>query len=107
MAPPTGPSPDEWEAVKTKIYQLYFDSTLKNVMEKMKTDYGFVASKNQYERKLKEWGFRKNLSLEERFYAIRTVRKRKAEDKASQVKWQGLVLSEKKLKKLDRRVPLI
>lgn len=45
--------------------------------------------------------------MEERVYAIRTVRKRKAEDKDSQIIWQGMVLPEKKLRKLESQVPLI
>ncbi|KAG9236254.1 ankyrin repeat-containing domain protein [Amylocarpus encephaloides] len=76
-------------------------------MATMKEGHGFIASKNQYERKLKEWDFRKNLSKPEREYAILESRKRAREGKDSQIIWQGNPVPQQKLKKMDTRVSLV
>ncbi|OBT46458.1 hypothetical protein VE00_03345 [Pseudogymnoascus sp. WSF 3629] len=48
------PTEEEWNNQKDLLGEPYFGSCLPKLMEKMETDHNFVASKNQYERKLRD-----------------------------------------------------
>lgn len=51
----------QWDLLKDSIKRLYLDEgrMLKDVMEIMQRDYGFIASKHQFTAQLKRWGLRK------------------------------------------------
>ncbi|KAG9237441.1 ankyrin repeat-containing domain protein [Amylocarpus encephaloides] len=97
------PSEEDWDLHKTTLGDLYFGSTLKEMMQQMKRDHQFVASKNQFERKFKEWGFRKNFTKEELKAVLSKKHKRDREDKASQVSMNGMVIPEKRIRKEESR----
>ncbi|KAH7350641.1 ankyrin repeat-containing domain protein [Rhexocercosporidium sp. MPI-PUGE-AT-0058] len=100
------PSEDEWNHRKELLRGLYFNSTLPKLMVHMKKDYGFLASKNQYERKFKEWNFRKNLTVEEREHILRKKRKRDEAGKETRVILYGVEIPNKRLKKEESRIAL-
>ncbi|KAF4626423.1 hypothetical protein G7Y89_g11736 [Cudoniella acicularis] len=100
MAPLTE---QDWDAKKTILRQLYFDSTLPKLMEVMEQEHSFVASKSQYETKFKTWAFRKNLSVKEWQYIIHKKRKREASGKETEVKFCGSLICNKKIKKEESR----
>ncbi|KAL2071858.1 hypothetical protein VTL71DRAFT_13093 [Oculimacula yallundae] len=100
------PTEDMWNAYKELLRGLYFNSTLAEVIKHMEEDYGFIASKNQYERKFKDWNFRKNLTIEEREHILRKKRKRDREGKDTAVDFHGVKISNKRLKKEESRYAL-
>ncbi|KAH6663674.1 ankyrin repeat-containing domain protein [Halenospora varia] len=100
MAPPTE---QDWDAKKTILRQLYFDSTLLKLMEVMEKEHNFVASKSQYETKFKNWAFRKNLSVNEWQYVIHKKRKREASGKKTEIKFCGSLICNKKIRKEESR----
>ncbi|KAH6711909.1 ankyrin repeat-containing domain protein [Leptodontidium sp. MPI-SDFR-AT-0119] len=100
------PAEDEWSAHKELLRGLYFNSTLAKLMEHMKEDFGFIASKNQYERKFKEWKFRKNLSSDEWEHVLRKKRKRDEASKETRVVLYGVEILSKRLKKEEGRYTL-
>ncbi|KAH6713333.1 ankyrin repeat-containing domain protein [Leptodontidium sp. MPI-SDFR-AT-0119] len=97
------PTEDEWEAHKQVLRGLYFNSTLSKLMQQMEEVHSFFASKNQYERKFKEWNFRKNLTVEEREHVLRKKRKRDHEGKETRVVLHGVEIPNKRLKKEESR----
>ncbi|KAF2104852.1 hypothetical protein NA57DRAFT_51650 [Rhizodiscina lignyota] len=60
-------SSEEWEVHKPQIWELYMehDRKLGDVIQIMRSDHHFRASKNQYETHFKKWRWRKNLSPQE------------------------------------------
>ncbi|KAG4439975.1 hypothetical protein IFR05_004549 [Cadophora sp. M221] len=97
------PTENEWEAHKQMLRGLYFNSTLPKLMEHMEEGHSFVASKNQYERKFKEWNFRKNLTVKEREHVLRKKRKRDEAGKETRVVLHGVEIPNKRLKKEESR----
>ncbi|EPE33291.1 Ankyrin repeat-containing protein [Glarea lozoyensis ATCC 20868] len=62
-------SSHEWDRFKNIIYDLYIVKKYslegpKGVMKVMEDRYNFKATKAQYEKKLRDWGFRRNRSSE-------------------------------------------
>ncbi|KUJ20686.1 uncharacterized protein LY89DRAFT_451973 [Mollisia scopiformis] len=97
------PTEEEWDTHKHVLRELYFGSTLTKLMQCMEIQHGFIASKNQYERKLKEWEFRKNLSSDEWKYIIHKKRKREDLGKESQIMMHGVAIPKKRIKKEEGR----
>ncbi|KAF7533334.1 hypothetical protein G7054_g7173 [Neopestalotiopsis clavispora] len=56
---------ETWETHKRAIQELYTHFTLAEMMELMKTDYGFDATARQYTWKLRQWGLSKQWTGEE------------------------------------------
>ncbi|RYP69162.1 hypothetical protein DL771_006256 [Monosporascus sp. 5C6A] len=98
---------EEWEHFKEPIRQLWIEENLplNDVVARMET-YGFKRRKPQYERKLKVWGFRKNLTEVERHDIARTTAKRRRDGKESEVLLNGTQLSSKRVKRAMARMPL-
>ncbi|KAF3762987.1 hypothetical protein M406DRAFT_108438 [Cryphonectria parasitica EP155] len=61
------PADDEWAVHKQTIRRLYLDEnmTLKQVVDTMKKDYGFSATIKTYKSRMRAWGYRKNITLED------------------------------------------
>ncbi|KAH7007352.1 ankyrin repeat-containing domain protein [Ilyonectria destructans] len=57
----------EWDAHTVQIHTLYVveNKTLAETMTRMKEEHGFLATKAQYVRKLKDWGIEKNSTSEQ------------------------------------------
>ncbi|KAI1762348.1 hypothetical protein GGR53DRAFT_532700 [Hypoxylon sp. FL1150] len=72
MSAPRRIPPTKWEAHKDRIIELYLNQGLTlcgsagrdGVVETMERE-GFVATKSQYEARLRVWGARKNMTLED------------------------------------------
>lgn len=64
--------PAEWEAQKENFYHCYIEEnmTLSKAARYMKTHHNFDATTRQWERKIKQWGFTKYKSQEERLQQI-------------------------------------
>ncbi|ETS74192.1 hypothetical protein PFICI_14058 [Pestalotiopsis fici W106-1] len=104
MPPRTKPSSAEWEHHKITIRNLYLgqDLKLKEVQAQL-DDFGFVASKSQYEAKLKEWGFSKNIPVNTWKHVGHKIEKRKREGKDSVISINGVEISAKRVKKETSR----
>ncbi|KAI0198022.1 ankyrin repeat-containing domain protein [Astrocystis sublimbata] len=93
-----------WEHHKETIRQLYLIDQLpiSTVALQLKEVHGFDRKVHQYHHKLKSWGFRKNLKQAEREGLYQNLNKRKAD--APEVFLNGVVLGEKRIKRLMSRV---
>ncbi|KAI5923670.1 ankyrin repeat-containing domain protein [Camillea tinctor] len=94
----------DWGKWKNAIHSLYILEKRPlqgsgGVMESMETKHGFQASKGQYERHLKEWGFMRKTTKETWQVISRKVEKRKREGEASAVYMDGMLVPSKKLHK--------
>ncbi|KAJ3560686.1 hypothetical protein NPX13_g9216 [Xylaria arbuscula] len=95
---------DTWEYHKDTIRQLYLVTKLpvSMVALQLKEKHKFDRRVHQYHHKLKQWGFRKNLTQAEREKLYQSLNKRKADD--SEVLLSGVKLGGKRLKRLMSRV---
>jgi len=61
-------SKDEWDRLKPVIQRLYIDENLPRprVAAILRESYGFAPTKRQFDRRIEEWGFKKNASQKER-----------------------------------------
>ncbi|CAG8978639.1 hypothetical protein HYALB_00009455 [Hymenoscyphus albidus] len=81
------PSYDEWLAVKQTLFYAWHGGKPLNsdFIRWMKEEHAFIASKGQYERKFKEWGWRKNLTEDEMQHVLFQFETRKRIGKKSEV----------------------
>ncbi|KAK6078274.1 Ankyrin-1-like protein 2 [Seiridium cupressi] len=101
---PSKPTQEEWEEHFLTLHRLYIQEDrklpdVKNEMEKL----GFYASKSQYEARFKAWGFQKNLSADTWKYVGHELKKRKRDDKDSEVIVSGTRLPPSKIRKETSR----
>ncbi|KAF2181591.1 hypothetical protein K469DRAFT_588973 [Zopfia rhizophila CBS 207.26] len=101
---PTDLTEDDWDSHQATIWSLYLTKDRKlqgpgGVMQEMSTKYGFSATKAQYERRFKKWGFQKNKKKDVWEAIALKVTKRKRDNKESEVRIDGAVVSVKKLRK--------
>ncbi|KAH6974212.1 ankyrin repeat-containing domain protein [Ilyonectria sp. MPI-CAGE-AT-0026] len=68
-------------------------------MTRMKEEHGFLATKAQYVRKLKDWAMEKNFTSEQWKHATDLVQQRKRSGKETDLLINGKVVSTKKLNK--------
>ncbi|KAF2726864.1 hypothetical protein EJ04DRAFT_570892 [Polyplosphaeria fusca] len=90
---------DDWSLHKAVIQALYLTEDRKlqgpgGVIEQMFVEYKFKATKAQYEKHFKKWGFRKNKRRDDWEATAAKVAKRKRDGKESEL-WIG-----------DERVPV-
>src|ERR1700722_5074629 len=76
-----GPAPEQWDAHRAKIADLYKDNTLKVVRAIMQRDHDFIASEKMYKTRIMEWGLDKKRKAGEMSLALRTIERRRAEGK--------------------------
>ncbi|KAG9245333.1 hypothetical protein BJ878DRAFT_541379 [Calycina marina] len=69
------PTRSDWNAYRSTFTQLYWveDKTLPEVIEIMKVQYDFKATKRMYGQRITEWGLKKNRSAAEREEIARIV----------------------------------
>ncbi|KAI1357142.1 Clr5 domain-containing protein, partial [Xylaria arbuscula] len=101
---PTDLTDNDWNSYRDTIRSLYITENRKlqgpgGVMQEMSTEHGFNATKAQYERRFKKWGFRKNKTKEDWEAIALKVTKRKRDNKESEVRIGGEVVLVKKLRK--------
>ncbi|KAI9671342.1 MAG: Ankyrin-2 [Alyxoria varia] len=98
-------SEGEWETLKSTMHHHYLseDKSLKVLMELMASSHEFHASKSQYERHFKKWGFRKNLKSSEWKAIHHKIDKRKREGKDSDLYVDGTMIKKQKVRKETSR----
>ncbi|KAK9793071.1 putative Clr5 domain-containing protein [Seiridium cardinale] len=101
---PSKPTQKEWEKYFDTLHRLYIQEgwelpDVRIEMEKL----GFYASKSQYEARFKAWGFQKNLSADTWKYVGHELKKRKRDDKDSEVIVLGTCLPPSKIRKETSR----
>ena len=59
---------DAWESIKPIFVELYIDSAvpLKEVMQRLRDDYGFAASEPMYKKRIARWGLSKNMKADKK-----------------------------------------
>ncbi|KAF2098706.1 ankyrin [Rhizodiscina lignyota] len=110
------PIPSEkWEEFKDTIQGLYQTHPLqtsrarkghgreRGLVEIMKDRFDFIATPKQFERKIKEWGFRKNTNCKSWTEIDVIISKRKMMGKQTIIYYQGQFLSQKKVETESRR----
>ncbi|KAH8596017.1 ankyrin repeat-containing domain protein [Bisporella sp. PMI_857] len=121
------PTREEWDVHKDVLRGLFFKCTLEETIKCMDEDFGFIArypilvlnasyvmqnltsqSKTQYERKFREWKFRKNVKTSDRewLYILETRRKRERVGKRSAFTLFGKPILEKTILKRESRYTL-
>ncbi|OCK75502.1 hypothetical protein K432DRAFT_465903 [Lepidopterella palustris CBS 459.81] len=101
---PTNLTENDWNSHQATIRFLYLTENRKlqgpsGVIQEMLTKYGFNATKAQYERRLKKWGFQKYKKKDIWEAIAIKVTKRKRDGEESKVKIGDEVIPMKKLKK--------
>lgn len=97
MTTPAKKIPDaQWEAHKTTIRTLYLDEdkTLDETMQSMNECHAFQATRAQFVRKLRNWGFDKNIKANDWHRALRS-----AEVEGKELVINGRPINAKRLKK--------
>ncbi|KAL1879205.1 hypothetical protein Daus18300_001784 [Diaporthe australafricana] len=99
------PTPEEWEAVRLIIRELYIDQnkTLSEVSDTLDTVYGFHASPKQYKNRFKQWGLWKNLSTRDAARLIQMKASRDSIGKTSTFVRSGQKLDLDRVQKTIRR----
>ncbi|KAJ0122329.1 hypothetical protein J7T55_002842 [Diaporthe amygdali] len=99
------PAPEEWEAVRLTIRQLYIDEnkTLSEVSEILEKLYSFRASPKQYKNRFKQWGLWKNLSTRDAARLIQMKASRDSIGKTSTFVRSGQKLDFDRVQKTIRR----
>ncbi|KAE8443483.1 hypothetical protein EG329_001794 [Mollisiaceae sp. DMI_Dod_QoI] len=82
----TGPSQENWLANQEIIFQAWFGGMALDpaLIEYMKIEHKFTATKGQYERKFAEWGWKKNLTAADLQYVLTRLYEREAAGKKSE-----------------------
>ncbi|KAF2792453.1 hypothetical protein K505DRAFT_246622 [Melanomma pulvis-pyrius CBS 109.77] len=98
-----------WEHHRSTIERLFMveERTLEGkdgVIDTMKRDHDFWASKSQYESRLKKWGMRKKITEKEWRAILLRVQRRANEGRQTEIVFNGMVLSEQRItRELARR----
>ncbi|KAL4893328.1 ankyrin repeat-containing domain protein [Aspergillus ambiguus] len=93
-----------WEPYRPELERLYIHEghNLAQVMEYMKSKYGFEERKSQYEKHFRRWGLRKNHPLtpsEGKFIGRRIDKRKREHQKESEVYINGVQYPPSKVKK--------
>ncbi|GFF42864.1 bypass of stop codon protein 6 [Aspergillus udagawae] len=89
----------EWEHYKEIIRSLWEIHTLAEVIKIMVDDHNFRATKNQFGKWLKIWGFRRYKTSDECRKVTTKVEKRRQTQKDSTVEYKGVPIPPKTLRK--------
>ncbi|ROV94954.1 hypothetical protein VMCG_08303 [Cytospora schulzeri] len=97
--------PEEWEAMRPIIRQLYIDEkkTLAEVSQTLETSYNFRATPKQYKNRFKQWGYWKNLSTRDASRLIKLKASRDSLGKTSTFVRAGLKVDIDRIEKTIRR----
>ncbi|KAK6535507.1 hypothetical protein TWF694_001962 [Orbilia ellipsospora] len=96
----------EWGTHKDDFIKLYVekDMPLHKCMEAMERDYGFIANRRQYLRKIRDWNIDKNIKGGEMRVALRKVLERWVkEGKDTRVEIRGVEVTKDQIKRFLRR----
>ncbi|KAF3938370.1 hypothetical protein ABW19_dt0206397 [Dactylella cylindrospora] len=99
-------SQKEWERQKDNFIELYIRKNLpiENCIALMEIRHGFVASKRQYLRKIREWNIDKNIKAKEMRVAVRKVIERTINSgKDTNIEVRGVPISRDQMKRFIRR----
>ncbi|KAN0089561.1 hypothetical protein V8E51_019821, partial [Hyaloscypha variabilis] len=96
---------EKLESMKEHIHQMYMieDRSLKEVMDAIVQSHNFKTSVQRYERKIKNWGFVKNLRPSDVAFIVATKEKRLAEGKRTIFYYGDRVIPPKKIERFQKR----
>ncbi|OJJ82971.1 uncharacterized protein ASPGLDRAFT_129119 [Aspergillus glaucus CBS 516.65] len=98
---------EEWEPFKPEIERLYCyeNKTLRQVKDYMASMYDFDKSPSQYQRQLAKWGLSKNQTrvADWEFIGRRTEKRKRNDEKESEVHIGGIQLRPQKIRKAKYR----
>lgn len=99
------PTPWDWDSHKEAIRELYVDQNkkLKEVMTTMARDHEFTASANMYKKRIRTWGFHKNLKRNDVVAALHQKTSRNAGEKTAKLTIRGRVIDPKRLQRYVER----
>ncbi|KAK3313576.1 hypothetical protein B0H66DRAFT_356712 [Apodospora peruviana] len=107
------PSPDkflDFGEHRATIEELYWakDKELPEVMKIMEAKHGFLATKKQYKKQLKEWGLVKNIKTHEAIAMIQIQKRRRdLENKETRFTLRGREVPDEKLSRFRKRHKMI
>ncbi|CZR66338.1 uncharacterized protein PAC_16239 [Phialocephala subalpina] len=99
-------SKEQWQALKTIIYQLYVDEgqTFSKVSEYLHEHHDFNPTKRQFDRRISEWGFEKNVKRSERRAILERLDSETHETGFGCIKIHGRKLDKAKIERWRKRV---
>ncbi|GFF68408.1 hypothetical protein IFM62136_07270 [Aspergillus lentulus] len=92
-------SDGKWERFKEIIRSLWETHTLSEMMKIMADDPNFHATKSQFEKRLKHWGFRRYKTSDDWRKVATKVEKRRHNQKSSTVEYEGFPIPPETLRK--------
>jgi hypothetical protein len=98
-----GPAPEQWDAHRAKIANLYENNTLKVVRAIMQRDHDFIASERMYKTRIMEWDLDKNRKAGEMSLALRIIEQRRAEGKNTCVVIRKRIMNERDIRNYFKR----
>ncbi|KAK4215402.1 hypothetical protein QBC37DRAFT_125324 [Rhypophila decipiens] len=96
----------DWDAHQPVIEDLYWHEgkELPEVMRIMEDAYGFVATRKQYKKQLKAWGYEKNIKAHEMIVMLQIQKRRLEEEgKVTEFIRRGRVVPAEKLARFRKR----
>ncbi|KAJ9606042.1 hypothetical protein H2200_009891 [Cladophialophora chaetospira] len=98
-------SKEQWQEHKELIRQLYVIQRvpLKQISRHLEETYSFRASKAQYDRRLKEWGFSKNIKAFVSQAIENSLQRQDLDSTTAVVVANGVPMSPRRLKRVLRR----
>src|SRR5271156_1875651 len=98
-----GPAPEQWDAHRAKIADLYKNNTLKVVRAIMQRDHDFIASERMYKTRIMEWDLDKKRKAGEMSLALRIIEQRRAEGKNTCVVIRKRIMNERDIRNYFKR----
>jgi len=98
-----GPAPEQWDAHRAKIADLYKNNTLKVVRAIMQRDHDFIASEKMYKTRIMEWDLDKKRKASEMSLALRVIEQRRAEGKNTCVVIRKRIMNERDIRNYFKR----
>src|SRR2546421_4618123 len=98
-----GPAPEQWDAHRAKIADLYKNNTLKVVRAIVQRDHGFIASERMYKTRIMEWDLDKKRKAGEMSLALRIIEQRRAEGKNTCVVIRKRIMNERDIRNYFKR----
>ncbi|KAM7207425.1 hypothetical protein V8F20_002305, partial [Naviculisporaceae sp. PSN 640] len=96
----------DWDSHQSAICHLYWTERkeLPEVMKIMEHKYGFVATRKQYKKQLKAWGYEKNIKAHEMRAMLQIQRRRLVEEgKQTRFKKRGVEVAVEKFARFRKR----
>ncbi|PQE31229.1 isoform 3 of ankyrin-3 protein [Rutstroemia sp. NJR-2017a WRK4] len=95
-----------WDDCKPVIKKLYVDdrNSVEQVMDIIRLQFEFTASKSSYERQLKTWGFQKKISQAHQEFLKLRLETRQQQNIESDIYVNGMLIPKDEIRKRIKRV---